>query len=94
MELTVSDGRIELDNNRVENGMRPIALGRKNWLHIGSEAAGRHVAALASVVETRKRNGICLREYLGAVLPELNTVLAKRAGELTPSAWQAARSGK
>ena len=77
----MGDGRIEVDNNSVENGMRPIALGRKNWLHIGSEAA------LASVVETWKRNGICLREYLQSVLPGLNAVLAKRAAELTPMAW-------
>ena len=44
LELIMSDGRIEVDNNWVENGMRPIALGRKNWLHIGSEEAGTHVA--------------------------------------------------
>jgi hypothetical protein len=63
----MSDGRIEVDNNWVENGMRPIALGRKNWLHIGSEEAGTHVAAVASVVETCKRNAICVKEYLRSV---------------------------
>ena len=47
----------------------------------------RDVAALASVVETCKRNGICLREYLQSVLPGLNDVMAKRAAELTPMAW-------
>jgi hypothetical protein len=62
-------------------------LGGKNWLHIGSEAAARDVAALASVVETRKRNGIVLRGYLKSVLPGLNNVLAKRAAELAPMAW-------
>ena len=87
LELIMADGRIEVDNNWVENGMRPIALGRKNWLHIGSEAAGRDVAALASVVETCKRNGIGLRGYLQSVLPGLNDVLAMRAAELTPMAW-------
>ena len=87
LELIMGDGRIEVDNNWVENGMRPIALGRRNWVHIGSEAAGRDVAALASVVETCKRNGICLREYLQSVLPGLNDVLARRAAELTRMAW-------
>jgi hypothetical protein len=48
----MAEGRIDVDNNWVENGMRHIVLGRKNWLHIGSEAAGCDVAALASVVET------------------------------------------
>ena len=83
-----------MDNNWVENGMRPIALGRKNWLHIGSEAAGRHVAALASVVETCKHNGISVREYLQSVLPGLNDILAKRAAELTPMAWQSRQTQK
>ncbi len=87
LELIMAEGRIEVDNNWVENGMRPIALGRKNWLHIGREAAGCDVAVLASVVETCKRNRIGLRGYLQSVLPGLNDVLAKRAAELTPMAW-------
>ena len=89
----LSEGRIEVDSNWVENGIRPIALGRKNWLHIGSEEAGKHVAAVATVVETHKRNGIGVREYLLSVLPGLNDVLASQAAELTPLKWLAARSG-
>lgn len=88
LEVILGDGRIEVDNNWVENGMRPIALGRKNWLHIGSEAAGHHVAAVASVVESCKRGGICVREYLESVLPGLNRKLAREVGSLTPQAWQ------
>ncbi len=94
LEVILADGRIEVDNNWVENGMRPIALGRKNWLHIGSEAAGRDVAALASVVETCKRNRISVRDYLQSVLPGLNGVIAKRAAELTPLAWQSRHTQK
>ncbi len=94
LELILADGRIEVDNNWVENGMRPIALGRKNWLHIGSEAAGRDVAALASVVETCKRNRISVRGYLQSVLSGLNAVIAKRAAELTPLAWQSRHTQK
>jgi hypothetical protein len=71
--------------------MRPIALGRKNWLHIGSEAAGHHVAAVASVVESCKRRGICVREYLESVLPGLNRRLAREVGSLTPHGWQKLR---
>ena len=91
LELIMSDGRIEVDNNWVENGMRPIALGRKNWLHIGSEEAGTHVAAVASVVETCKRNAICVKEYLRSVLPGLNGVLTRDVAELTPLAWKVRR---
>jgi hypothetical protein len=91
LELIMSDGRIEVDNNWVENGMRPIALGRKNWLHIGSEEAGTHVAAVASVVETCKRNAICVKDYLRSVLPGLNGVLTRDVAELTPLAWKVRR---
>ncbi len=43
---------LELSNNLAENSMRPVALGRRNWIHIGSEEAGPRVAAIVSVVET------------------------------------------
>jgi transposase len=81
------DGRIGgANNNKVENGMRPIARARKNWLHSGGEAAGHQVAAVASMVESCKHGGICMREYLESVLPGLNTKLAREADYLTPNA--------
>ena len=89
--LIFEDGRIEIDNNMAENAMRPVALGRKNWLHVGSEKAGPKLAALASVVETCKRHGIDVRAYLLDVLPRLANWPAYRAHELTPLAWQAAK---
>jgi hypothetical protein len=61
-------------------------LGRKNRLDFGSEAAGRDVAALASVVETCKRNRTNVRDHLQSVLPGLNEVIAKWAAELPPMA--------
>ena len=72
--------------------MRPIALGRKNWLHIGSEQAGPKVAAIASIVETCRRLDINLRKYLKDVLPKLGGWPAKRVAELTPTAWKAAQT--
>jgi hypothetical protein len=87
-------GEVEIDQNRCENAMRPIALGRKNWLHIGSEAAGPKVAAIASIIETCRRLGINVREYLLDVLPKIPDWPAKRIGELTPAAWLAARKGQ
>jgi transposase len=71
--------------------MRPVVLGRKNWIHIGSQEAGPCVAAILSVVETCRRLNIPVRDYLASVLPGLADFPASRIAELTPSAW-AARS--
>ncbi len=74
--------------------MRPLALGRKNWLHLGSPEAGPKVAAIASIVETCRRLEINLRAYLKSVLPKLGDWPANRVAELTPTAWKAAQSKK
>lgn len=92
LEEYLEDGRLEIDNNWCEGGMRPIALGRRNWLHIGSEEAGPKVAAIVSIVETCRRLQINLREYLTDVLPRLGDWPVNRVAELTPAAWKAARS--
>jgi hypothetical protein len=63
---------VEIDNNRAENAMRPIALGSKNWMQIGSEKAGPKIAPILSVLETSKRLGVNEREYLQEVLPQLS----------------------
>jgi transposase len=94
LEEYLKDGRVEIDNNWCEGGMRPWALGRKNWLHIGRPEAGPKVAAIASIVETCRRLDINLREYLRDVLPKLGEWPISRAGELTPAAWKTARSTK
>ena len=68
--------------------MRGVAIGRKGWLHLGNEVAGPKVAAIYSVIETCKRLGINVREYLTEVLPRLGDWPVNRIGELTPSAWK------
>ena len=78
---------LELSNNLAENSMRPVALGRRNWIHIGSEQAGPRVAAIISVVETCRRLKIPIRDYLGSILPGLANFPINRIAELTPSAW-------
>ena len=83
-------GVLEIDNNWCENAMRPVALGRKNWLHLGNETSGPKVAALISIFETCKRLDIPVREYLLEVLPRLGDWPMKRVAELTPIAWFAA----
>lgn len=91
LEEYLRDGRIEIDNNWCEGAIRPLALGRKNWLHIGSEQAGPKVAAIASVVETCRRLEINLRKYLNDVLPRLGDWPINRVAELTPTVWKAAQ---
>ena len=59
---------LELSNNLAENSMRPMALGRSNWIHIGSEQAGPRVAAIFSVIESCRRLKIPVRDYLADIL--------------------------
>ena len=80
---------LELSNNLAENSMRPIALGRKNWIHVGSEKAGPRVAAILSVVESCRRLKISARDYLAAVLPGLADTSIQWLADLTPAAWAA-----
>jgi transposase len=80
---------VELSNNVAENSMRPVALGRRNWIHIGSKEAGPRVANILSIVETCRRLALPVREYLGSVLPGLADFPVQRVAELTPRAWEA-----
>ena len=78
---------LELSNNLAENSMRPVALGRKNWIHIGSQQAGPKVAAILSIVETCRRISIPVRDYLAAVLPGFANTSIQCLAQLTPTAW-------
>jgi transposase len=83
---------VELSNNLAENSMRPVAIGRKNWLHVGSAQAGPKVAAILSVVESCRRLGVPVKEYLAAVLPGLNRRTLPEVAHLTPAHWSASRA--
>jgi hypothetical protein len=72
--------------------MRPVALGRKNWLHVGSEAAGAKVAAILSVVESCRRLDLPVKPYLTEVLPGLDRKLRSEVRSFTPARWAASRS--
>src|ERR1039457_1813447 len=78
---------LELSNNLAENSMRPVAIGRRNWTHIGHEKAGPRVAAILSIVETCRRLKIPVRQYLAALLPGLANLSIQRLPELTPTVW-------
>lgn len=81
------DGRFEIDNNLAENMMRPIALGRRNWLFAGSEYGARMSAVMMSVVQTCLRLGINPQRYLADVLPQLANHDTTSMDGLTPWDW-------
>jgi len=91
LEVFLEHGQVELDTNLAENAMRPVALGRKNWLHIGAEKAGPKIAAIMSVLATCRRLGIHPRDYLLAVLPKLGRTSTNEVHHLTPLARHRAR---
>ena len=82
---------LELSNNIAENSMRPLVVGRKNWIHVGSEQAGPKVAAILTVVESCRRLKIPVREYPAAILPGLANWPVQQVTQLTPVAWAASR---
>jgi len=85
------DGRLEIDNNLVENAVRPTALGKKNWMFIGHPEAGDRSAILYTLLENCKRQGINPREYLHDVLSRLPAMTNQQTQSLTPTNWLAAR---
>lgn len=93
LTLFLKHPELEVSNNLAENSMRPIAIGRKNWLHLGSQQAGPKIAAIFSVVESCRRLGVPIRKYLADVLPGLANRSIHHLGDLTPAAY-ATKSAK
>ena len=89
LTLVLRDGRACIDNNAAERAMRPIPLGRKNWLHAGSDAGGERAAAIFSLTETAKLNSLDPEDYLRQVLERIAEHPVKRVHELLP--WNLAR---
>jgi transposase len=82
------DGAYPIDNNLIENAIRPIALGRKNWLFTGSETAGKRAAAIMSLLATARANGHEPLAWLTDVLTRLPTTLDRDIGTLLPNSWR------
>jgi len=82
------DGRIEVDNNLVENALRPIALGRRNYLFSGSHAAAQRAAVIYSLVGTCKKHEVNPETWLGDVLGRIASHPMKRVHELLPHHWK------
>lgn len=84
------DGAVPIDNNRVENLIRPWALGRKNWLFAGSLRSGQRAAAIMSLIQTAKLNGHEPHAYLKDVMDRLPTQKYSQIHELLPYNWKPA----
>lgn len=84
------NGHIEIDNNPVERGIRPSALGKKNWLFIGHPDAGWRSAVMYSIMGTCKLQGVNPYDYLVWVLPRLANGTTATIGDVTPAGFLAA----
>jgi transposase len=86
------DGRLEIDNNAAERAMRAIALGRKNWLFAGSDDGGERAAAIYTLIETARLNGLDPEAYLRDILARIAIHPARQINDLLPWTWADARS--
>ncbi len=83
----LADGRVEIDNNLVENAIRPTAVGKKNWLFIGDGEAGERSAILYTIIESCRRRQIDPYTYLREVLTRLPSMTNRQVKDITPAAW-------
>lgn len=88
------NGEVEIDNNFVENSIRPTAVGKKNWLFIGHPKAGKTSAVIYTIIENCRMNKIDPFSYLVDVLPRIQDHPANRINELLPRQWAEARNEK
>ena len=85
----LEDGRLEIDNNRVENAIRPVAIGRKNYLFAGSHNGAKRAAILYSLLSTAQLQGHDPKAYLKDVLSRIADHQMNRLDELLPASWKA-----
>ncbi len=94
LTVYLADGRVEIDNNLVENAIRPTAIGKKNWLFIGDAEAGERSAIIYTVIESCRRRGLDPYAYLREVLTRLPRMTNHQIPEVTPAAWAKAHSAR
>ncbi|HOC54160.1 MAG TPA: IS66 family transposase [Verrucomicrobiota bacterium] len=92
LEVYLQDGRIEIDNNLVENAIRPTAVGKKNWLFVGEAGAGERSAILYTIIESCRRRNVDPYAYLKDVLSRLPSMTNHQIPEVTPAAWAMAHT--
>ena len=86
--LFLEDGRVAIDNNPAERGMRPVGVGRRNWLFAGSDAGGETLARALTLIETAKMNGLDPQAYLADLLARIHDHKINRLHELLPWNWR------
>jgi transposase len=91
LEVFLKDGQIEIDNNLVENAIRPTAIGKKNWLFIGDADAGQRSAIIYTLVENCRRRSLDPFGYLRDVLTHLPNMTNHQVPTLIPAAWAKTR---
>jgi transposase len=87
LEVYLDDGKVEIDNNLVENAIRPTALGKKNWLFIGEAEAGDRSAIIYTVIESCRRRGLNPYAYLKDLLTRLPQMTIQQVPEVLPGVW-------
>lgn len=88
LEVYLTDGQVEIDNNLVENAIRPTAIGKKNWLFVGEADAGERSAIIYTVIECCRRRGLNPFAYLRDVMTRLPSMTNRQIPEVMPAAWQ------
>ena len=91
LERFLEHGEVEIDNNLVENAIRPTAIGKKNWLFFGSKEAGTRNAVIFTLIQNCRMHGVEPLAYLKDVLERLPTTTNQQVAELTPLKWKQAR---
>ena len=84
----LDDDQVPIDNNAAENAVRPLAVGRKNWLFVGSQQAGERAAVVLSLIESAKLNGHDPWAYLKDVFERLPTLKQRDLAQLLPHNWR------
>lgn len=87
--LFLEDGRVAIDNNPAERAMRPIGVGRRNWLFAGSDTGGETLARAMTLIESAKMNGLDPQAYLADLLDRIHDHKISRLDELLPWNWTA-----
>ncbi|MCQ9157297.1 IS66 family transposase, partial [Acidomonas methanolica] len=86
--LFLEDGRVAIDNNAAERAVRPVCIGRKNYLFAGSDAGGDNIADAMTLIESAKLSGLNPHNYLADVLARINDHKVNRLNELLPWNWR------
>jgi transposase len=94
LSVFLREGRVQIDNNPIENTIRPSAIGKKNWLFIGDAQSGARTATFYTLIGNCRREGINATEYLSDIFKRLPTETNQTVHRLTPHAWAAEQALK